>query len=98
MDDQTRTKFKQMIDDMISDATKNEETARDIQRQAMEKRSQLEMLSASGSSSRSRRKKGNAAAIDDQVTELEKTAADILEIVQNLWNKIHEMQEAESRP
>jgi hypothetical protein len=80
---------------MIRDATENEETARGLQKQAEEKRAWMEMLSESGSSSRSRRHKGKAANMETQVAELEQEAARLWEIVKELWNKINEMQEEE---
>jgi ribosomal protein L17 len=96
MDDGTRDKFKRKLEDMIKDATENEEIARGLQKQAEEKRDLVERLSESGSSSRLRRNKGMAAGVEAQVTELEQEAARLLEIVGELWNKIHEMQEEEN--
>ena len=95
MDDESREKFKRKLEEMIKDAAEKEETARDLQRQAEEKRNWMEMLSESGSSSRSRRNKGRAADVETQVIELEQEAARLLGIVRELWNKIHKMQEEE---
>ncbi len=95
MDYETREKFKLKLEEMIKDAIEKEETARNLQKQAEEKRNQMEMLSESGSSSRLRRNKGRAADMETQVTELEQEAARLLGTVRELWNKIHEMQEEE---
>lgn len=96
MDDETRKEFKRKLEEMIRDATENEETARDLQKQAEEKRAWMEMLSESGSSSRSRRNKEKAANIETQLAELEQEAAKPWEIVEELWNEINEMQEEEN--
>jgi hypothetical protein len=95
MDDETRNKFKQKLEEMIKDATEKEEIARSLQKQAGEKRDLVERLSESGSSSRLRRNKGRAAGVETQVTELEQEAARLLEIVGELWNKIRQLQEEE---
>lgn len=95
MDGETRDKFKRELEEMIKDATENEEIARGLQKQAEEKRDLMERLSESGSSSRLRRNKGRAADVEIQVTELEQEAARLLEIVGELWKKIHEMQDEE---
>ncbi|RYC78193.1 hypothetical protein BFJ63_vAg18934 [Fusarium oxysporum f. sp. narcissi] len=97
MDDETRKKFKQELERMIKDATEKEQAARDLQQQANQMRNMMEMLSERGSSSRSRRNKGEAADMETQIMQLEQQAVRQLEIVQDLWNKIHEMQEEEQR-
>ncbi|KAG8674086.1 hypothetical protein FPOAC2_00060 [Fusarium poae] len=97
MDDETRKKFKQELENMIKDATGKEQAARDLQRQADQMRDMMELLSERGSSSRSRRNKGEAADMETQIMQLEQQAVRQLEIVQDLWNKIHTMQEEEQR-
>ncbi|XMA18968.1 hypothetical protein WAI453_011759 [Rhynchosporium graminicola] len=95
MDNETRGKFKQKIDEMINDATEKEEMARGLQRQVEETRNLMQQLSDGGSSSRLRRNKGGAADMETQASELEQEAARLFGIVGELWNKIHEMQEEE---
>ncbi|KPA37300.1 hypothetical protein FLAG1_09897 [Fusarium langsethiae] len=67
MDDETRKKFKQELENMIKDATEKEQAARDLQQQADQMRDMMEMLSERGSSSRSRRNKGEAADMETQI-------------------------------
>lgn len=95
MDYETRENFKRKLEEMIEDATKNEQIARDIQDQVEQKRAWVEMLSESGSRSRSRRNKEKAADVETQITELDQQAARQWEIVRDLWNKIREIQEEE---
>ncbi|KAG8425563.1 hypothetical protein J3458_002250 [Metarhizium acridum] len=84
MDNETREKFKHKLDEMIKDALENESIARDLQREVEQKRSWMEMLSKSGSNSRSRRNKEEAADMETQVAELEQQAARQWEVVGNL--------------
>ncbi|GKU16025.1 unnamed protein product [Fusarium langsethiae] len=84
MDDETRKKFKQELENMIKDATEKEQAARDLQQQADQMRDMMEMLSERGSSSRSRRNKGEAADMETQIMQLEQQAARQLEIIQDL--------------
>ena len=97
MDNETRENFKRELDEMISEASGNEEIARNLQKEVEEKRSWMEMLSRSGSSSRSRRNKEEAADIEAQIAELEDDATRLLDVVKSLWEKIHQMQEDEAR-
>jgi hypothetical protein len=95
MDEETRDKFKRKLSELISDATDKEQTARDLQLQAEEKRNMMEQISQTGSSSRLRRNKARAADMEVQISELEEEAARVLEIVREMWMKIHEMQKEE---